>query len=328
MSTPVTVIGDGGWGTALAMVLAQNGHPVTVWGPFEENLEAIRSTNTNERFLPGAELPPSITWTADREQAVANTRHFVLAMPTKYFRSVMESFADVMPSGAHLVSVAKGFDVNTRERMTTIADSIFNDVHVAALSGPSHAEEVARGKPTAVVLASTEAAEDLQALFANRTFRVYTSDDVIGVELGGGIKNVIAIAAGICDGIGFGDNTRAALITRGLAEMTRFGASMGAQAKTFSGLSGMGDLIVTCGSQHSRNRSVGERLGRGETLDDIMGSTHMAVEGIWNCKIVHEIARENGIDTPIADEVCAVVHSGKDPKEAVESLLSRDYRPE
>jgi glycerol-3-phosphate dehydrogenase (NAD(P)+) len=327
MKTRITVIGDGGWGTALAMVLAENGHDVTVWGPFEEYIQEIRSSGENHRFLPGAPLPDTITWTSDREQAVADTHHYVLAMPTKYFRTIMESFAPLVPAGAHMVSVAKGFDLETRERMTTIANDIFTGAHVAALSGPSHAEEVARGQPTAVVLASDEAPEMLQALFTNRMFRVYTTDDVIGVELGGALKNVVAVAAGICDGIGFGDNTRAALITRGLAEMTRFGMAMGAKEKTFSGLSGMGDLIVTCGSQHSRNRSAGERIGRGEALEDIMGS-QQAVEGIWNCQIVNAIARDKGIDTPITDEVYAVVHQGKDPREAVTSLLSREYRPE
>ncbi len=214
--------------------------------------------------------------------------------------------------------------------MTQIAEQILKRPHVAALSGPSHAEEVARGIPTAVVIACDDhaVAQSLQSTFTNRVFRVYSSTDVVGTELGGALKNVIAIAVGISDGLGFGDNTKAALITRGLAEMTRLGTALGAHPETFSGLTGMGDLIVTCASKLSRNRAVGERLGRGESIKEIMDSMVQVAEGVWNCENAFALAQNVGIEVPITHEVTAVVHKGKNPREAVESLLARDPRPE
>ena len=254
----------------------------------------------------------------------------VLAVPTKFYSQVTSTFSDLIEKNALLVSVSKGLDRESHKRMTEVASNVFHGSSVAALSGPSHAEEVAKGVPSAVVIAceNQNVSEALQQLFTNAAFRVYTSDDVAGTELGGALKNVIAIAAGVCDGIGFGDNTKAALMTRGLAEMTRLGTALGAHPSTFSGLSGMGDLIVTCTSNLSRNRSVGERLGKGETIEEIQNAMEQVAEGVWNCINARELAHEHGVEVPITSEVCAVVHEGKDPKEAVQSLLDRNPRPE
>lgn len=326
----VCVIGDGGWGTALALVLAGNGHRVTVWGPFPDAIETVRAKGENEPFLPGVKLPREIRWTSDRAEAVEGAAMAVLAVPTRYFRSVAESFAGVLPASCRLVSVAKGFDAQTRKRMTEVAEEVLAGRPIAALSGPSYAAEVARGIPTAVTVASKDAAlsHDFQSVFTNRRFRVYTSDDVIGTELGGALKNVIAVGVGVSDGIGFGDNTRAALITRGLAEITRLGCALGARPSTFAGLSGMGDLIVTCTSRLSRNRGVGERLGKGEKLEAILGGMKQVAEGVWNCELARALAREKKVDVPITEEVYAILHGGKSPLAAMESLMSRHVKPE
>ncbi len=264
----VTVIGDGGWGTALALVLHRNNNAVRVWGPFSQYIEQVQRERENKTFLPGIPIPEDMTWTADIEQAVQGIDAAVIAIPSRYYRDVLTRFKPYLPDNIPLISVTKGLDKTSHHRMTETAQELLPHHPVVALSGPSHAEEVARGVPTAVVAACTDhpIAEYVQTLFNQPVFRVYTSTDIIGVELGGALKNVIAIAAGISDGIGFGDNTKAALITRGLAEMTRLGVALGAQPDTFSGLSGMGDLVVTCASKLSRNRSVGERLGRGERV--------------------------------------------------------------
>jgi len=325
-----TIIGDGGWGTALALVLHRNGHRVTLWGPFPDYIDQVRDRRENITFLKGVALPGSLVWTSDCEQAVTGADVVVLATPSKFMRDVLGSFRDVIESRSILVSVAKGFDRKTLLRMTQIAEEVLCRRPIAALSGPSHAEEVARGVPSAVAIASMDHGQAvfLQSVFNNETFRVYTSDDVIGVEIGGAMKNVIAIAAGISDGIGFGDNTKAALITRGLAEMTRMGVALGAHPSTFAGLSGIGDLIVTCASKLSRNRNVGERLGQGETLQEIMDSMAQVAEGIWTCSTARELANSLDVEAPITNEVYAVAHEGKDPKSAVQDLLARDPKPE
>ena len=326
----VAVIGDGGWGTALALRLAATGHAVRVWGPFSDYLEEIRKTGENKKFLPGVALPKEIAWVADRAEALCDADVVVLAVPSKFFRATLQPFAALMPSKALAVSVTKGLDRETGHRMTQVAEELLGHAPIAALSGPSLADEVARGIPTAVTIACADHAKAvaLQKVFNNSAFRVYTSADVAGVELGGALKNVIAIAAGVCDGIGFGDNTKAALITRGLAEITRVGVALGAQVATFAGLSGMGDLVVTCTSRHSRNRMVGERLGRGESVQQILGSMAQVAEGAWTCTTALAAAREHGLRAPITDEVCAVINAGKNPREAVQALLAREPRPE
>jgi glycerol-3-phosphate dehydrogenase (NAD(P)+) len=330
MGKRITVIGDGGWGTALALVLHGNGHDVTVWGPFEDIIADIRSTRENSHYLPGIPIPGDIAWTADREEATRECEIAVLAVPTRYFTPVLESFAGRFPADCRFVSVAKGLDQASHERMSVVAKTILGSDRVAALSGPSHAEEVARGIPTAIVMASDDHAlsQELQQVFATSLFRVYSSDDVIGVEIGGALKNVIAIAVGMADGLGFGDNTRAALITRGLAEMTRLGIALGAKSSTFAGLSGMGDLIVTCTSQHSRNRGVGERIGRGEPVATIMDGFKQAVEGVWNCAAASELAAALCVDVPVTREVYDIVHQDKAPQDAVRALMQRDLKPE
>ncbi|MFH0879150.1 MAG: NAD(P)H-dependent glycerol-3-phosphate dehydrogenase, partial [Lentisphaerota bacterium] len=255
----------------------------------------------------------------------------VLAVPSRYFRKTVSSLALVLPRPRpSILSVTKGLDEQTLKRMSEVAGEVLGEGPVAALSGPSLAAEVARGVPTAVTIACADPvrAVSLQQLLNSPVFRVYTSDDVVGVELGGALKNVIAIAAGVCDGIGFGDNSKAALITRGLAEISRLGAAMGAHPATFSGLSGMGDLVVTCTSKLSRNRGVGERLGKGETIKAILGSMQQVAEGVWTCSTARTLAHELKVQLPIADEVYAVIHKGKDPRKAVETLMTREPKRE
>jgi len=324
-----TVIGDGGWGTALAMVLERNGHDVTVWGPFPDYLDQIRTTGENQTYLPGVSVPADIQWTEDREAAVLDADLVVLVVPSRFYKPVVESFKPFISASTLVVSATKGLDEETHERMSTVAEHLLGRP-VAVLSGPSHAEEVARGVPCAVAIAASDhdVAEEIQQFFVNDTFRVYTLDDVIGVELGGALKNVIAVAAGIGDGMGFGDNSKAALMTRGIAEITRLGVALGAKPETFSGLSGIGDLMVTCMSKHSRNRGVGERLGKGESLEEIMASMKMVAEGVWNCQAAKELAEQHGIPVPITEQVNAVVHEGKDPRQAVMDLMSRTPKPE
>ncbi len=324
-----TVIGDGGWGTALAMVLERNGHDVTVWGPFSEYLEEIQASGENKTYLPGVGIPPSIHWIADREAAAKDAGLVVLVVPSRFYKPVVESFKPFIPENALVVSATKGLDEQTHERMSEVAEQVLGRP-VAVLSGPSHAEEVARGIPCAVAVAATDhaMAEQIQRLFVNDTFRVYTRDDVVGVELGGALKNVIAVAAGIGDGMGFGDNSKAALMTRGLAEITRLGTALGAKPETFAGLSGIGDLMVTCMSRHSRNRGVGERLGKGETLEEIMSGMKMVAEGVWNCQAAKELADQLGVSVPITEQVNAVVHEGKDPRQAIRDLMTRAPKPE
>ncbi|MBN1673802.1 MAG: NAD(P)-dependent glycerol-3-phosphate dehydrogenase [Kiritimatiellae bacterium] len=329
MSEKIAILGDGGWGTALALTLHRAGHGVAVWGPFPDYIERVRREGENPLYLPGVPLPGTLSWTADRAEAVEAADVVILATPSKFYRAVVESFRGLVPERARLVSVAKGLDPGTAKRLTEVAAEIFGRP-AAALSGPSHAEEVAREIPTAVVLAAGDLAlaEDLQAVFMAPRFRVYTSTDTAGVELGGALKNIIAIGVGVSDGLGFGDNTRAALITRGLAELARMGRALGARAETFAGLSGMGDLIVTCTSRHSRNRAVGERLGKGETLDAILGGMKQVAEGVSTCAVARQLAARLGVAAPIIREVFAVLHEGKNPHEAVQSLLAREGRPE
>lgn len=326
----ISIIGDGGWGTAIGMLLNSYGHAVTMWCPFEENRDEILANGENLRFLPGIKLPPSIRWVTAPAEAVEGAEAFVLASPSKFLPGVCQKFAGLIPKDAFVVSLTKGICETCHKRMSVRAAEILALDTIAVLSGPSHAEEVARGIPTAVTAASTceTTALRVQELFSGALFRVYTSDDPVGVELGGAVKNVIAIAVGASDGLGFGDNTRAALITRGLAEITRFGVAMGASPATFAGLSGIGDLIVTCTSSHSRNHSVGERLGRGEAIDAILGSMKMVAEGVWNAKVIHDMGIENGVEMPITDLVYKLCYEKFPPLEAVRSLMSRDMKPE
>ncbi len=326
----IAILGDGGWGTALGLLLVKQGHAVRIWGPFQKYIERLRSERENKLFLPGVPLPDALHWTADRDEAVTGAEVIILASPSKYYRSVLESFAGRVPADCALLSVSKGLDASTHRRLTEVAGEVLGHKAVAVLSGPSLAGEVARGMPTAVVIACADhsRAQALQKIITCQQFRVYTSEDVAGVELGGTLKNIIAIAAGVSDGLGFGDNTRSALITRGLAEMTRLGVALGARPETFAGLSGLGDLIVTCTSRLSRNHAVGERLGHGETLDGIIGGMHQVAEGVTTCAIAHALALEHGVRTPITDEVHAMLHDSRSPAKAMAALMTRDARPE
>lgn len=326
----VMVVGDGGWGTALALVLHRNGHAVRIWSPFPDYAAQVARLRANPKFLPGVPLPEDLVWTADRAVAVDGAQRVILAVPSAYFADVASSFAPHLPPGAAVLSVTKGLDRETHHRMSQVAADRLGRGPVAALSGPSFAEEVARGQPTAVVVAcgDHDAAAGWQEVLSGGAFRVYTSDDVVGVELGGALKNVIAIAAGVCDGIGFGHNTKAALVTRGLAEMTRLGVALGAHPATFAGLSGIGDLMLTCTGRLSRNRAVGERLGRGERIADILAGMAQVAEGVANCVNACALAAETGVEMPIAEAIRRVVWEELDPREAVRRLLARDPRPE
>lgn len=327
----VAVVGDGGWGTAAAALLDAYGHTVTVWGPFPDYIEEIRKLRSNPRYLPGVRLSESIRWTAELREAVPDADVVVLAVPSKFYRDVCKRVAPLLDlRHTFIVSLTKGVCPETHQRMSEVAQSVLGTDRVVVLSGPSHAEEVARRIPTAVTCACADHALAVKAqeLFNGPRFRVYTTDDVLGVEIGGLVKNVLAIAVGASDGFGFGDNTRAALITRGLAEMMRLGLRMGARAQTLSGLSGVGDLIVTCTSSHSRNHSVGERLGRGEAIGDILVSMKMVAEGVDNAKLLHDLAQQYGVEMPIADVVYRMCHEGLSAEDAVMLLMERQAKPE
>jgi glycerol-3-phosphate dehydrogenase (NAD(P)+) len=326
----VTVIGTGGWGTALAVLLHGNGHKVTLWGRLKEEVEPIMVAGENKTFLPGIKIAKEIVLTLDAKSALRGTELVVLAVPSHGMRPICEKLRDYLPTDVPVVSVAKGIENGTGARMSEVIAEVLKTEHIVVLSGPSHAEEVGRGIPTAVVVASLQAQHAVlaQKAFMNERFRIYTHDDIIGVELGGALKNVIAIAAGACDGIGFGDNTKAALCTRGLTEMTRLGVALGARRETFFGLSGVGDLIVTAFSRHSRNRGFGERLGKGETLEQIIASTQMVAEGVKTAKSAWQLAQRHGVDVPITREVHAILYEGKPPKQAVRDLMTREAKPE
>lgn len=326
----IAVVGDGGWGTANAILLHGYGHRVTVWGYDPANIAAAVAERENRKFLPGVRLPEGISWTSDPAAAVEGADVVVLAMPSRHFAGVCGRFSGVVPGGALFVSLAKGFREDTRERMSSTAEKIFGVPDVVVLSGPTHAEEVARGIPAAIVAASRNSAlaKKTQEIWSGPRFRVYTSSDPAGVEAGGAVKNVIALAAGASDGLGFGDSTRAALMTRGLAELSRFVGVCGGRPETVRGLSGVGDLIVTCCSRHSRNHSVGERLGRGEPVERILSSMDMVAEGVGNSKTVCRIAEENGLEMPICEAVRDMCDGRLSARDAVERLLSRPLKSE
>lgn len=326
----ITVIGDGGWGTANAMLLAGYGHEVTVWGVFPEYIEEMKKTRRNDKFLKGVTLPDNLALTADRIEAMKGAEIVVLAPPSKFFASVLEGFKGLITDKHLVVSLTKGLCEKTNRRMTEIAKEILGVSSVVALAGPTHAEEVSRGIPTTIVAAceDEEKAKKVQQVWSGKAFRVYTSPDPVGVEIGGAVKNVIAIAVGCSDGMGFGDNTRAALITRGLAEMKRFVLGYGGKPETLSGLAGIGDLIVTCTSVHSRNHQVGERLGKGEKIADILGSMQMVAEGVWNSKVIHDLAKSMGVEMPICDLVYALCYANFNAADAVEAMMGRELKSE
>lgn len=323
------IIGAGGWGTALAMVLAANNHQTTLWTRSEAVAREINNSHTNSVFLPGVTIPTSIRAT-NNPSDLDETDLLVIAVPTQYIRAIMNEY-NFNVSGKIIVSGAKGIERHTLLRVSEIlADTAGITDKFAVLTGPSHAEEVARLMPTTVVAASIQPdiARIVQKAFTTSEFRVYSSSDVIGAELGGALKNVIAIAAGIIDGVKMGDNTKAALITRGLAEMTRFGTALGADAHTFSGLSGLGDLFVTCSSRHSRNRRVGEKIGSGKSLKEILAETQTVAEGVSTSESAFELSRKHGVEMPIVEQVYRILFDGKSPRKAINDLMIRRAKPE
>ena len=326
----IAVIGDGGWGTANALLLAGYGNEVTLWGAFPDYIEEMRRTRRNDKFLKGVALPETLNLTSDRRAALEGAQVVVLAPPSKYFASVIEGFKGLITDNHLVVSLTKGLCEKTNNRMTQLAKEILGLKSVVALAGPTHAEEVSRGIPTAIVAAceDEDKARRVQRIWSGPTFRVYTSKDPVGVEIGGAVKNVLAIAVGCSDGMGFGDNTRAALITRGLAEMKRFVLAYGGTPETMSGLAGVGDLIVTCTSVHSRNHSVGERLGKGEKIEAILGSMQMVAEGVWNAKVIHDLAAKLGVEMPICNLVYALCYENYNAADAVSAMMSRDLKSE
>jgi glycerol-3-phosphate dehydrogenase (NAD(P)+) len=323
----VTVIGAGAWGTALSNLLGQNGHAVTLWGHNPAHLAQIKESGQNEFYLPGVAVWREIRFESDLEQAVNGSACVVIAVPSKFFREITGRISNFLGVA---VSVTKGIEYQTGLTMSGILAQTMPKAPAAVLSGPSLALEVARETPAAVVAAhpSLEIARLVQMLFHRSAFRVYRSQDVLGVELGGASKNVVALAAGVGDGLGFGDNAKAGLITRGLAEMRRLGLACGAHAETFSGLSGLGDLVVTCHSRLSRNRAFGERAGRGEKIEDILASTRTVAEGYPTARAAYQLARKLGIKTPIVDEVHAMLYEGKEARRAVHDLINRDTKQE
>ena len=330
--TRAAVLGSGSWGTAFGKVLADAGTDVTLWSRRPEVAAAIRVRHENCDYLPGVALPDRLTATDDPLEAVAGADFVVLAVPSQSLRDNLTAVIAALAPGSVLVSLMKGVELGTTKRMSEVIREVADvpDARIAVVSGPNLAKEIAQGQPAATVVACTDlaAATRLQAACTTRYFRPYTNIDVVGCELGGAVKNVIALATGMAEGMGFGDNTKASLITRGLAETSRLGAALGADPMTFAGLAGLGDLVATCTSPLSRNRTFGERLGRGETLESILSSKQQTAEGVKSCRSILDLARKHAVDMPITEHVVAVVHEGMTPAAMVRGLMSRGTKSE
>jgi len=329
----ISVIGDGGWGTTLAVHLAKKNYSLKLWGPFPAYVRRVGKNRYNTKFLPGIHLPRNITLTESLSEAIREADLIVFAIPSKYANTVLKKIkktkADL--SGKILLSVTKGIDTTKLLRMSeTVKKELGDTLAIAVLSGPTIAMEVAKGIPSTAVVAARnlKIAKQIQAIFNSESFRIYTNTDVIGVELGGSIKNIIAIACGVCDGLGFGSNTKAAILTRGLAEMARLGGALGAKQKTFSGLTGLGDLVTTCVSPRSRNRSVGEQLGRGRSVRTITSHMEMVAEGIETVKAAYKLSQKHNISMPITTEVYNIIYRKKKPSQAVSDLMKRRIKSE
>lgn len=323
----ITVLGAG-WGTALAVMAYRAGHKVCLWSPFEEEVAEIRRHGEHRRLLPGVPVPPALEMTTDIS-CVKDADAVIMAVPSFAVRETAKKMKPFIADGTLLVNVSKGLEDDTFFRLSEVISQELPAVRVVALTGPSHAEEVGRGVPTSIVCASGDvaAAEKAQELLMNPRFRIYITDDVVGAELGGALKNVIALAAGICDGLAMGDNTKAALMTRGLAEMARLGGALGARSETFAGLSGMGDLIVTCGSMHSRNRRAGMLIGKGKKPSEAVKEIG-TVEGYFAARVAFELAKSVGVDMPITEQCYRICYEDKQPLEALRELMERPGRPE
>ena len=325
----IGVIGSGTWGTALAVLLHGNGHQVVIWSAIPEEIKELKETHAH-RNLPEVKIPVAIGFTDDLKEAMEDKDLLVLAVPSVFVRDTARRMKAYIRPGQVITNVAKGIEEHTLMTLSQIIEQELPEAEVTVLSGPSHAEEVSRGLPTTCVVGAhrKETAEYLQSVFMSPVFRVYTSPDMIGIEVGAALKNVIALAAGIADGLGYGDNTKAALITRGIAEITRLGMKMGGKEQTFVGLSGIGDLIVTCASMHSRNRRAGILIGKGYTMDEAMKEVQMVVEGVYSAKAAKALAEAYGEDMPIVEQINQVLFEGKPAKDAVGDLMLRDKRIE
>ena len=333
MGESIGVIGGGAWGTALALLLADKGHAVTLWMYEQDLAEETSRTRENRVYLPGFPLPPSLLVTSSLETAVRDKPFILSVVPSHTVRAVSSRFASLLSQDAVIINASKGIETDTLKLLADVFRDTLPEQHqgrICFLSGPSFAKEVARKMPTAVALASSDlaAAKRAQQVLSTPWFRVYTNPDVIGVELGGSLKNVIAIAAGVLQGLGYGHNTMAALITRGLAEMARLGTALGADPRTFSGLAGMGDLVLTCTGDLSRNRTLGVRLGRGERFEAIMQGMKTVAEGVRTTKAARELAGKHGIEMPVVEEVHRILYEGKDPKQALRDLMTRELKDE
>lgn len=326
----VGVLGAGSWGTALALLLHNNGHNVTVWSIDKREVEMLQTERENKSKLPGVILPVEMVITNDLEEGMKDKDFLVLAVPSIFTRSTARSMKPYIKKGQKIVNVAKGIEEDTLMTLSEQIEDELSEADVAVLSGPSHAEEVGRGIPTTCVVGAKtrETAEYLQKAFMNEVFRVYTSSDILGIELGGSLKNVIALAAGIADGLGYGDNTKAALITRGIAEITRLGVKMGGKMESFAGLTGIGDLIVTCASVHSRNRKAGFLIGQGKTMQEAMDEVKMVVEGVYSAKAAMALSKKYEVSMPIIEQVNAVLFENKNASEAVKELMMREGKSE
>ena len=326
----VAIIGAGSWGIALAKVLHTNGNKVTVWSIVEDEITMLKEKHEHVQKLPGVKLPEDMEFTTDLESAVSGKAYLILAVPSVFTRSTAKSMAPFVKEGQIIVCVAKGIEEETLMPLTDIVEQEIPQAEVAVMCGPSHAEEVGIGLPTTVVAGAKKraVAEEIQDIFMNNVFRVYTSPDVLGMELGGSLKNVIALAAGMADGLGYGDNTKAALITRGMFEMNKLAVTMGAKQETLNGLTGIGDLIVTCASVHSRNRKAGYLMGQGKSMEEAMKEVNMVVEGVYSAKAAAKLAQKYEVPMPIVDEINKVLFEGKDPKQAVDDLMLRESKIE
>lgn len=326
----VGIVGAGSWGIALSVLLEKNGNDVTVWSILPDEIEMLKKEREHKSKLPGVKLSEKISFTTDLEQTVKENDVLVLAVPSPFIRSTSKSMRPFVKDGQIIVNVAKGIEENTLDTLSQIIEEEIPNAKVAVMCGPSHAEEVGRGIPTTIVVGAHErtTAELLQNLFMNEAFRVYTSPDVLGMEIGSALKNVVALAAGIADGLGYGDNTKAALITRGISEITRLGTRMGGKAETFAGLTGIGDLIVTCASMHSRNRRAGILIGQGKTMKEAMDEVQMVVEGVYSAKAAMGLAKKYDVELPIIEQVNAILFENKSAAEAVKELMLRDKKIE
>lgn len=326
----VGVLGAGSWGTALSVLLSDNGHQVTVWSIDKDEVKMLDEKREHLQKLPGVKLPQDMVITNDMEMTIRDKDFLVLAVPSIYTRSTARNMRLYVAEGQIIVDVAKGIEESTLKTLSVQIEEEIPQADVAVLSGPSHAEEVGRKLPTTCVIGAKtrKTAEYLQSMFISKVFRVYTSPDILGIELGGSLKNVIALAAGIADGLGYGDNTKAALITRGIAEIARLGVKMGGKIETFTGLTGIGDLIVTCASVHSRNRKAGYLMGQGKSMQEAMDEVKMVVEGVYSAKAAARLAEKYDVSMPIVVEVNKVLFEGKSPAEAVDDLMMRESRSE